>query len=335
MFVLLGCLSVHLIAEDDETPLDRFYDMGMALYETLAPEALLERYEPLSREDIKELWRSILIPLQSQSLEDLALHAEQAHEFIVYLRLLPGGDDYADWLEQRLDYYDMAEQATEVITVPKQTPQPKPVVKKVTSQKKVKIVVRPKIIKLANLPPERIEKTRKKYVQSTSTWEKKMKKRSRPKRADYLVPRLKKIFIEEGIPPEWVWIAEVESSMNPEARSPVGAAGLFQFMPATAKQYGMRLKPEDERLDPEKSCRAAAKYLKYLYRRFDSWPLAFAAYNAGEGRVGKLLRQSDNKSFEGIKDRLPMETQMYVPKILALVSVRESVDPQTLGPPRA
>ena len=154
-----------------------------------------------------------------------------------------------------------------------------------------------------------------------------MRKRNAPANAGALVPGLKEIFKDQGVPPEWVWIAEVESSLNPEARSPVGAVGLFQFMPATAGRFGMKTRPVDERLDPEKSAEAAAKYMKILYRRFDSWPLALAAYNAGEGRVSRLLSRNGAASFEGIKKDLPTETQMYVPKVLATVRVREGVEP--------
>ncbi len=146
-------------------------------------------------------------------------------------------------------------------------------------------------------------------------------------------PSLKAIFEEEGIPPELIWLAEVESSFNPAARSPVGATGLFQFMPATAERFGMKVAPRDDRLDPHKSARAAAQYLRFLHGRFDSWPLALAAYNAGEGRVGRVLKQHNGTSFEDIAVHLPSETQMYVPKVLATVALREGIDPTTLPPP--
>jgi membrane-bound lytic murein transglycosylase D len=149
-----------------------------------------------------------------------------------------------------------------------------------------------------------------------------------------LVPRLKDIFRSEGVPPEWVWIAEVESSMNPKARSPVGARGLFQFMPATAERFGMRVSWPDERTDPEKSARAAAHYLTLLYKRFDSWPLAIAAYNAGEGRVGRALNATGTSSFAAVAPHLPAETRLYVPKVMATVAARESIaDPEQLPAP--
>ena len=141
-----------------------------------------------------------------------------------------------------------------------------------------------------------------------------------------LIPQLKKVFREEGVPTPLVWIAEVESSLNPRARNPVGAAGLFQFMPATAKRYNIKLEPLDERKDPSKSARAAARYLKFLYGEFHSWPLAIAAYNAGEGRVQRTLDASKTKTFEAISADLPVETRMYVPKVSAVINLRERVE---------
>jgi membrane-bound lytic murein transglycosylase D len=125
------------------------------------------------------------------------------------------------------------------------------------------------------------------------------------------------------VPTELVWLAEVESSFDPSARSPAGAVGLFQLMPATAKSLDLSLWPWDERRNPEKSARAAAVYLRSLHKRFDDWPLALAAYNAGEGRVSDLLRKRKARSFDAISDALPAETQMYVPKVEATVLKRE------------
>lgn len=151
-----------------------------------------------------------------------------------------------------------------------------------------------------------------------------------PERAAVLAPRLREIFREEGVPPELIWVAEVESSFNPAARSPVGALGLFQFMPATAESFGLSVSPVDQRLDPEMNARAAAQYLRQLYQRFGSWQLALAAYNGGQGRVARLLRQHEASRFEDIAPFLPSETQMYVPKVMATVQLREGIDPRTL-----
>jgi membrane-bound lytic murein transglycosylase D len=182
------------------------------------------------------------------------------------------------------------------------------------------------------LPAQLIQK-RNAYFRSQAAWAKKLRGRLKPEEAAWLVPKLKDAFETEGVPAAWVWLAEVESTFNVQARSPVGAAGLFQFMPATAKRYGLNLAPQDERLDPAKSARAAAKCLRALHGQFGSWPLALAAYNAGDGRVARLLDKAPG-TFERIADKLPIETQMYVPKVLATVALREEVDPATLPPPR-
>jgi membrane-bound lytic murein transglycosylase D len=147
------------------------------------------------------------------------------------------------------------------------------------------------------------------------------------------VPELKAAFTEEGTPPELVWVAEVESSFNPKARSPAGAAGLFQLMPQTARDEHLVLEPKDQRLEPEPSARAAARYLRALHAHYNDWELALAAYNVGEGRVDKLLKQEKAHSFEAIARRLPAETQMYVPKLEATLRQREGLELQSLKTP--
>ena len=135
--------------------------------------------------------------------------------------------------------------------------------------------------------------------------------------------RLKPIFAWEKVPPELVWLAEVESSFNPRARSPAGAAGLFQLMPDTAKRFGRALWPRDQRFQPDPSARASAQYLSFLYGQFKDWRLALAAYNAGEGTVGRLLKRHKARSFDDIAVHLPAETQMYVPKVESVLLRRE------------
>jgi membrane-bound lytic murein transglycosylase D len=105
-------------------------------------------------------------------------------------------------------------------------------------------------------------------------------------------------------------------------------------MPVTAKAQGLSLLPFDERTNPEKSARAAATLLKRLHGMFNSWPLALAAYNAGEGRVRRTLKAQDATTFAQIADALPSETRLYVPKVLATLAVREGLDPATLAAPQ-
>ena len=163
-------------------------------------------------------------------------------------------------------------------------------------------------------------------MENKEAWIRKLAARPPPARSAALLPDLKRIFREENVPPPLVWQAEAESTFNPAARSPAGAVGLYQFMPNTASQFGLRLSPDDERLDALKNARAAAQYLNQLHRRFGNWSLALAAYNCGQGRVARVLQSTGGSTFNDIHDRLPAETRMYVPKIAALIQLRENAD---------
>jgi len=273
-------------------------ETGAQLFDEWAPDVVRNQFEWPGSEAWMKWGQSLEAALQSYELIDLAWLKPEALAALSMLRSFPAAEPYADWLTQRIDYLDMAAEVS--LPEPAVVAPPKPAA-----------------------------------VSQTSTWERKMASRPAPARAAALVPGLKTIFVSEGVPPELVWLAEVESSFNPEARSPVGALGLFQFMPASAERFGMRLSPRDERLDPDKSARAAARYLRFLHGRFGSWPLALAAYNAGEGRVGRTLRAQQASTFDEIADALPNETRMYVPKVAATVALREGVSLESLPPPRA
>lgn len=166
-------------------------------------------------------------------------------------------------------------------------------------------------------------------------WQRDLARHPLPTRAEEFIPRLKTVFAGEGIPPQLAWIAEVESSFDPEAGSPAGARGLFQFMPDTAGQFGLEITQTDERTSPEKCARAAARYLGQLHRQFGDWALALAAYNAGAGRVGRLLRRHRAVTYEEIAAYLPDETQLYVPKVMAILSARENIQLSALPAPTA
>jgi membrane-bound lytic murein transglycosylase D len=162
-----------------------------------------------------------------------------------------------------------------------------------------------------------------------------LRERPVPARADELMPLLRTAFTAEGVPPELAWLAEAESSLDPAARSPAGARGLFQLMPVTARALGLSTFLPDERADVEKSARAAARYLRTLQGKFGDWPLALAAYNAGEGRVQRLLASRHARTFAEVSAALPSETRMYVPKVCATIAVRAGVAPDKIPPPRA
>jgi membrane-bound lytic murein transglycosylase D len=144
---------------------------------------------------------------------------------------------------------------------------------------------------------------------------------------------MKTIFVGERAPAELVWLAEVESGFDARARSPAGAVGMFQLMPDTAKRWGVRLWPRDQRRQPEIAARAAARELRELHRQFGDWRLAVAAYNCGAGTVEKALARHRAKTYAQIATRLPAETQLYVPKVEAIILHREGVDLETLKTP--
>jgi membrane-bound lytic murein transglycosylase D len=127
-------------------------------------------------------------------------------------------------------------------------------------------------------------------------------------------------------------MALIESGFRPDPTSHAGARGLWQFMPATARQYGLRVDGDvDERTDPDKATPAAARYLNYLHDRFGDWTLAVAAYNCGEGRVERLMRKHDARTFWQLVEAgaLPRETERYVPSIIAATII--SRDPRAHG----
>ncbi len=130
------------------------------------------------------------------------------------------------------------------------------------------------------------------------------------------------------MPRELIYLAMIESNFNPNARSKVGAVGMWQFMSATARQLGLRVKGKtDERKNPAEATDAALTYLSDLHDRFGSWYLAAAAYNSGAGTVSKALRKVTGKTqgtdadFFRILSSLPRETQDYVPKLIAAARV--------------
>jgi peptidoglycan lytic transglycosylase D len=245
---------------------------------------------------VRTLFKELSERLAQSNVYELAPLKDTARRLLPLLQQSKETRPYAEWLQTHLDYLDAARELQQRMQPsPPKRGQPAPPIPSPT--------------------PE---------VQR-SVWDQQLAKRPVPPGARVYVPKLKPLFVAGAVPPELVWLAEVESSFNPEARSPVGAAGLFQLMPATARSLGLSLSPRDERMHPERSGQAAAKYLRYLYGRFGDWRLTFAAYNAGETKVAGLLTQSRARNYFAIASRLPAETQLYVPKVEATVKKREGV----------
>lgn len=272
-----------------ENPADALYQAGQELFEALAPPEVKEQFEFPDRAQ----WDAFVTRLQGALDGDnpaaLAEFEPEARAVLAALRLVPGSEEYQDWLEERLDFIEAAREIT-------QPPPPKPPV----------------------APPGQ-------FIPHYDLWLRRLQARPRPAAAEKYVRQLQPVFAAGGVPGELVWLAEVESTFNPTARSPAGACGLYQLMPATARELGLRTTLPDERKNPEKSAQAAARMLRQLHARFGDWPLALAAYNAGPGRVQRTLDKQKARTFAQIASSLPLETRLYVPKVLAVLKVRAGV----------
>lgn len=308
IFVILVFLAVATGLEADEpTPAekkpapaaspDEFYDLGKSLFDQYATPEVKAQYEFPSPERWDAFAGRLQQALDNNDLTELAAYEPEARSALTALRALPGYEDYADWLATRLDYIEAAKQAARL-------PAPSgPIAPGQPAQ---------------NIP----------YY---DLWVQRIRERPVPARAEELMPVLRSAFVAEGVPPELAWLAEVESTLDPAARSPAGAKGLFQLMPETARALGLSTFLPDERVDAEKSAHAAARYLRTLRAKFGEWPLAFAAYNAGESRVQRMLAAHQARNFSDIAAALPSETRMYVPKVCATIAVRTGMTPEKMA----
>jgi len=287
---------------------DQLYDAGKALFDEFAPPEIKQQFEFPSKEQWDEFAVKLQRALEGDSVQGLAAYEPQARAALVALRSLPGYEDYAAWLEERLDLIETARVAAQ--------PKPPP----------------------PNAPPSSTPvpgppAPRPIAMPYYDLWVQRLGGRAVPSNAQALLPGLRTAFAAEGVPADLAWMAEVESTFNPNARSPAGARGLFQLMPDTAKSLGLSTWLPDERTDPAKSARAAARLLRGLHAQFGDWPLALAAYNAGAGRVSRTLTTKRATTFSEISLALPVETRLYVPKVLATIALRTGVSPDSLAGP--
>jgi membrane-bound lytic murein transglycosylase D len=287
LFAIIVLLSAA--ASRGENPdLDQMIRSGAQwLHENLDEDALSD----LDEEELIKLCRELHTKMQGDSVTALAEWADVSGALLPFLEQHEETKPYAEWLRCRLDYLTVAKEFT---TLPP-------------------------------LPPSMLLPGNPRADDERDIWKNQLLHRPMPSRAKELVPALRKVFTEEKMPTALVWLAEVESSFNPQAHSPVGAVGLFQLMPVTAESLGLKLSPADQRLQPEANARAAAKYLRSLYAQFKDWRLTLAAYNAGQGRVRRLLEKHKAATFNEISRYLPAETQLYVPKVEAVVWRRAGV----------
>jgi membrane-bound lytic murein transglycosylase D len=266
---------------------------------------VLNALPKLDDREVRQFWREIQRRFQGDYVVDLAALRQTAHAVLPLLESREETQPYAAWLTAQMDYLDVADEIRITIPPPKvEINQPAP----------------PR-----TNPSPQIER---------AIWVRKIASQPWSASAKEYVPQLKPIFAAQKVPPELVWLAEVESSFDRRAESPAGAAGLFQLMPDTAKRFGLSLWPRDQRYQTEASATASARYLKYLYDRFQDWRLALAAYNSGEGTVQKLLARYKTRNYDAIAGHLPAETQMYVPRVEAVVLQREGAKLEELSAPQ-
>lgn len=144
--------------------------------------------------------------------------------------------------------------------------------------------------------------------------------------------RLEKIFATVGVPPELTRLSFVESLFQPDVVSHAGAAGAFQFVPNTGREYLMIADGVDERLDPERAGWASARYLKQLHKRFDDWGLALTAYNTGPTRMRRLVKRHKTRDIGALADMkteraFGFDGQNYYAQLAAVVRITESLEP--------
>ncbi len=291
--MLLLCGALASAQENASAQGNGLFSPNQWIEENIDPD-VLKVLQQLDQEKVDKLFVEMRDAMAGTNIYKLSTLRETATQLVPILAKFEETLPYALWLQSRLDYLEAAGRM-ELEMKAEQPPG--------TSASL-----------LPAAPPLKLQR---------KVWVEEMERRPWPKLAQKYAPPLKEIFIAEKVPPELVWLAEVESSFDPRARSPAGAAGLFQLTPQTAKAQKLSLWPWDERLSPEKCATAAAHYLHELHRHFGDWRLTLAAYNCGEGRIDKLLKQSKTQSFDAIARRLPVETQMYVPKIEATILKRE------------
>jgi membrane-bound lytic murein transglycosylase D len=251
--------------------------------------------DQIDQDKVRDFFSKFSQQLDATNIFDFSQLKPMALQVLPVLKAFEETQPYAVWLQARIDEMDDAQEMQKEYK---------------SSKPKGNLTIFPAE------PPLKFQR---------SFWKRRLAERPWPPLAKTYVPKLKSVFISERVPPELVWVAGVESSFDPRARSPAGAAGMFQLMPATARTEHLSLWPFDERYQPEKSAKAAALYLRSLHQRYGDWALALAAYNVGPARVDKVLTEHDAHSFDAIAKWLPAETQMYVPKVEATIRLREGL----------
>jgi membrane-bound lytic murein transglycosylase D len=178
---------------------------------------------------------------------------------------------------------------------------------------------------IACVPERSVASWESRYRTQRGHWEDHLE---HPRRGGRYFTQVQQMVDEAGLPPEVAFLPTLESGYRSDIHG-MGGSGLWQLGAATARKYGLIVtRGRDDRLNPQLSTRAAIRHLRYLYDRYGDWPLALAAYNAGEGRVDRALRLQPGASFWDLAERgrLPAVTCSYVPKLLGLARVAHPDD---------
>ena len=299
VFLLAGLFYAR--AEDDTINLPDLVQGAQQWAQENLDTNFLNSLPEMDDQKVRQFFSEVEKNFQGEYIVNLAALRQTAQMILPLLQSRAATQPYAAWLAAQMDYLDFANDIRIEIPAPNAaTNQPPPIV--------------------SNPPPQK----------ERELWIKKVSRRPWPAAAKEYVPELKPIFAAQKVPPDLVWLAEVESSFDRRAESPAGAAGLFQLMPDTARRFGLSLWPRDERFQPEPSASASAQYLKFLHDQFHDWRLALAAYNCGEGTVQKLLERYHTRNYDDIAAHLPAETQMYVPRVEAVIHEREGANLESL-----
>lgn len=299
--IILTAVGSVAQAQTNDLDLGDMLDAAQQFAQDNLDPDVLQALPTLDRETVEDFLKHYQDYLQGDYVLDLSQLQDAANVILPLLQAHEETRPYAAWLRERLDYFAAAEEL-------KPAPPPRP----------------PETGKPSPPPANPPFKSEQAF------WNKKVASRPWPKGATEIVPEIKPIFASENVPPALVWLAEVESGFDAGARSPAGAVGMFQLMPATAKQFGLSLWPRDQRRQPAAAARAAAKQLHELAVKFGDWRLAVAAYNCGAGKLQKSLDRYHARSFAEIATHLPAETQMYVPKVEATILHREGLELEKL-----
>jgi membrane-bound lytic murein transglycosylase D len=304
ILILLLAGSLVTRADDDSVKLPDMIQGAQQWAQENLDTNFLNSLPDVDERAVQQFFREVQQRFQGDYVVDIAALRQTAQTVLPLLESREDTQPYAAWLKSQMDYLDVADEIR--ITIPPPEIETNQLLQRIIN------------------PPAHTER---------EIWVKKLSNRPWPAAAKEYVPELKPIFAVQKVPPELVWVAEVESSFDRRAQSPTGAAGLFQLMPETAKRFGLSLWPRDQRFQPEPSATASAQYLKYLYDSFHDWRLVLAAYNCGEGTVQRLLDRYKTRSYDDIAEHLPAETQMYVPRVEAVLLQREGAKLEQLSPP--